>query len=202
MTSTVSTGGVARWLLPTGIYVLLSTPLLWLVFAIATNALGPDPAEAVMEFTGEWALRLLLLTLCARPFARWGRPLLMRFRRSLGLFCFLYASLHLLTFGQVYIGWDGVILLEELAERPYVLVGFSAWVVLLPLAITSTKGLRRRMGARWRQLHQGIYLALVMAWLHLLWLVRSDYGEAVIYGVFAALLLVWRVQQVQVKRAR
>lgn len=192
---------MTRWLLPTGIYVLLLAPLLWLVYAIVTSALGPDPAEAVIKFTGEWALRLLFLTLCARPFARWGRPLLMRFRRSLGLFCFLYASLHLLTFGQVYIGWDAVILIEELAERPYVFVGFSAWVVLLPLAITSTKALRRRMGARWRQLHQGIYGALVLAWLHLLWLVRSDYGEAVFYGVFAALLLLWRLQQVRLRRA-
>ncbi len=201
MTSTAPAGGITRWLLPTGIYALLLAPLLWLVYAIVTSALGPDPAEAVMKFTGEWALRLLLLTLCARPFARWGRPLLMRFRRSLGLFCFLYASLHLLTFGQVYIGWDAVILLEELAERPYVLVGFSAWVVLLPLAITSTKALRRRMGARWRQLHQAIYGALVLAWLHLLWLVRSDYGEAVFYGVFAALLLLWRLQQARLRRA-
>ena len=112
----------------------------------------------------------------------------------LGLFVFFYVTLHLLVFAQVYVGWSGTILWEELSERPYVLVGFAAWLLLLPLAITSTRSMRRRLRQRWKQLHRAIYAVAILATLHLLWLSRSDVGDAVLYGGLFALLLAWRVR--------
>ena len=95
----------------------------------------------------------------------------------------------------VYVGWSGALLAEELKERPYVLVGFSAWLAMLPLALTSTDRARRWLGRRWRQLHRLIYPATVLAWLHLFWLARSDVGEALVYGVIFVALLGWRWQR-------
>ena len=111
----------------------------------------------------------------------------------LGVVTFSYASVHLLLFAQVYVGWSSVLLVEELRERPYVLVGFAAWLCLLLLAVTSTDRARRSMGKSWRSLHKLIYPATVLAWLHLLWLARSDVGEVVVYGLVFGLLLGWRM---------
>ena len=99
----------------------------------------------------------------------------------------------------MYVGWSGALLVEELKERPYVLVGFSAWLALLPLALTSTDRARRSLGRRWRQLHRLIYPATVLAWLHLFWLARSDVGEALVYGVAFAVLLLWRFRRAQLR---
>ncbi len=167
-------------------------PFLWLLWAVAQNSLGPDPAKVLMHTTGEWALRFLVVVLLARPLSRWGWPLLFRVRRMFGLFVTFYASLHLLVFAQVYVGWSGAILAEELVERPYVVVGFSAWLLLLPLSITSLHTLRRRMGRYWRSLHRAVYLIALLATLHVLWLSRSDVGEALLYALVFGGLLGWR----------
>ena len=100
-----------------------------------------------------------------------------------------------MLFVQVYVGWSGALLTEELYERPYVMVGFAAWCALMPLALTSTDKARRWLGRRWRQLHRLVYPAAILAWLHLLWLARSDVGEALIYGMLFAVLLGWRVRR-------
>ena len=139
------------------VFLLASTPFLQLVYGVANNSLGPDPAEQLMHSTGEWVMRLLILVLLARPLAQWGYSQIFVYRRMLGLFVFLYASVHLLVFAQVYIGWDAQILGEELTERPYVIVGAVAWLLLVPLAITSTHGWRRRLRQHWRRLHQLVY---------------------------------------------
>ena len=179
---------------PKTVFVLALMPLLLVVVQVATNDLGPDPAEALMHITGEWVLRLLVLVLLARPASQWGWPLLFRHRRMLGLFVFFYATLHLLVFAQVYIGWSGVILVEELAERPYILVGAAAWILLAPLAITSTNAMRRRLKQRWRQLHQLTYAVAALGVLHILWLARSDLGTPLLYGGLFAVLLAWRLR--------
>ena len=181
------------------VFLLASTPFLQLVYGVANNSLGPDPAEQLMHSTGEWVMRLLILVLLARPLAQWGYSQIFVYRRMLGLFVFFYASLHLLVFAQVYIGWDAQILGEELTERPYVIVGALAWLFLVPLAITSTRGWRRRLRQHWRRLHQLVYGVAILGWLHLLWLSRSDVGEAVVYGGLFVLLLGWRLA-VYVKR--
>lgn len=152
-----------------------------------------------MHVTGEWVMRLLVLVLLATPLARYGWPRLARYRRMLGLYVWFYATLHLLVFAQVYIGWSGEQLIEELAERPYVFVGFLAWLILVPLGITSARRIRRKMGHYWRQLHKLTYVVAVLGWLHLLWLSRSDLGDAVIYGALLGVLLAYRLQWLRTK---
>ena len=174
-------------------------PFVALVRAVATNSLGPDPAEHLMHVTGEWVMRFLVLVLLATPLARYGWPRLTRYRRMLGLYVWFYATLHLLVFAQVYIGWSGEQLVEELAERPYVLVGFLAWLILVLLGITSAHTIRKKMGRHWRQLHKLTYAVAVLGWLHLLWLSRSDLGDAVIYGALLGVLLAYRLQWLRTK---
>ena len=176
------------------VFIACLAPFLVLVNAVASNALGPDPAEHLMHVTGEWVMRFLVLVLLATPLAKYGWPRLARYRRMLGLFVWFYATLHLLVFAQVFIGWSGEQLIEELAERPYVLVGFLAWLTLAPLGITSAPTIRRKMGRHWRRLHRLTYAVVVLGWLHLLWLSRSDLGDAVIYGVVFAALLYYRIR--------
>ena len=175
------------------VFLMCSLPFLALVRAVAINSLGPDPAEHLMHVTGEWVMRFLVLVLLATPLARLGWPRLGRYRRMLGLYVWFYATLHLLVFAQVFIGWSGDQLIEELVERPYVLVGFLAWLILAPLGISSAHVIRRKMGRRWRQLHTLTYAVALLGWLHLLWLSRSDVGDAMIYGVLFGILLLYRL---------
>ena len=174
-------------------------PLAQLSFQLASGELGPDPAKRLMQGTGEWGLRGLAIVLLAAPLAQQGWRGLLRYRRILGLSLYLYVSLHLLLFAQVYVGWSGALLAEELKERPYIFVGFSAWLAMLPLALTSTDRARRWLGRRWKQLHRLIYPATVLAWLHLFWLARSDVGEALVYGAVFAALLSWRVRRARLR---
>jgi sulfoxide reductase heme-binding subunit YedZ len=154
-----------------------------------------------MHVTGEWGLRMLVLTLLVSPLRLWtGWGVLMRMRRMLGLYVFFYASVHLVAFLQLYTGWNAAVLWEELLERPYITVGFSAWLLLLPLALTSTRGWQRRLGRNWPRLHRLVYPVAVLACIHLLWLSRSDIGEAVFYGAVFALLLLWRVRRLRGRR--
>ena len=174
------------------VFTVCLIPFLVLLNGVVSNSLGPDPAEHLMHVTGEWVMRFLVLVLLATPLARYGWPRLARYRRMLGLYVWFYATLHLLVFAQVFIGWSGEQLVEELAERPYVLVGFLAWLILVPLGITSLHAIRRKMGRHWRRIHRMTYAVAVLGWLHLLWLSRSDVGEAVVYGVIFAVLLAYR----------
>ena len=177
------------------IFIVCLVPFLLLVKALATNSIGPDPAQHLMHVTGDWVMRFLILVLLAKPLARNGWPRLTRYRRMLGLYVWFYGTLHLLVFAQAYIGWSGEQLMKELADRPYVFVGFSAWLILVPLGITSARVIRKKMGKYWRQLHKLTYAVAILGWLHLLWLSRSDMGEAVFYGVIFGLLLGYRVRE-------
>jgi sulfoxide reductase heme-binding subunit YedZ len=165
--------------------------LLWL----AVNAqLGPDPAEVLMKETGEWAARLLIACLLVTPLRQllgWGA--IIKARRMLGLFCFFYASIHLVLFLHFYLGWVVARVLEEILERPYISVGFAAWLILLPLALTSTQRMQRRLRRNWLRLHRGIYPVAVLVSLHYLWQSRSDIGEALLYSSLFGLLLAYRL---------
>lgn len=175
------------------LFAVCLAPFAWLVAAAIRGSLGPDPAESLMHVSGEWSLRMLALTLLVSPLRSWtGWPGWLRFRRMLGLFVFFYASIHLAIFGQFYLGWDAGVLLEELTERPYITAGFASWLLLLPLALTSTRRMQRRLGRRWLRLHRLIYTAAVLACLHLLWQARSDLGQALFYLVIVGMLLLWR----------
>ena len=176
------------------VFLACLVPFAMLVSGVVSNSLGPDPADHLMHVTGEWVMRFLVLVLLATPLARHGWPRLARYRRMLGLYVWFYATLHLLVFAQVFIGWSGALLIDELVDRPYVLVGFLAWLILVPLGITSARAIRKKMGKHWRQLHKLTYIVVILGWLHLLWLSRSDVGDAVLYGVIFGLLLGYRIR--------
>ncbi|MDB4476445.1 sulfoxide reductase heme-binding subunit YedZ, partial [bacterium] len=160
------------------VFVLCALPFAWLLYGAVYGGLGPDPGEALMHSTGEWSLRMLAVTLLMSPLRVWtGKPWVIKLRRMLGLYAFFYATIHFTLFLQFYTGWAGAALLQELVERPYVSAGFAAWCIMLPLAITSTRGMRRRLGQRWIKLHRQIYVAAIIACIHLLWQARSDIGE-------------------------
>ena len=183
------------WLVTAGVLALCLAPFGLMTYQLSSGQLDPDPAKRLMQGTGEWALRGLAIILLATPLAQHGWRRLFQYRRMIGLTVFFYVSLHLLLFSQVYVGWELELLLEELNERPYVLVGFAAWCMLMPLAMTSFNSARRRLGRRWRQLHRLIYPATILAWFHLFWLSRSDVGEALAYGAVFLGLLGWRLRR-------
>lgn len=158
------------------------------------DALGAEPVAAIEHTLGIWALRLLLLTLAVTPLRQLaGQPLLMRFRRMLGLWAFAYACLHLAAWLVLdRRGWWSQVL-ADLVERPYITVGFAAWLLLLPLAATSTRGWMRRLGRNWGRLHRLAYAAAALAVLHFWWLVKSDIREPLLYAAILAVLLGWRL---------
>lgn len=167
-------------------------PLLRLVLAIAQSQLGPDPGEVVTRALGLAAFQLLLVTLAMTPLRKiTGWTGWLRIRRMLGLFSFFYAVLHVLAFLQFIVGWQD--LWASFTRRPYIILGLVAFVGMFPLALTSTKGMMRRLGRRWKTLHQFIYVIALAAWAHFLWQARSDIGEMVFYGAVLLLLLALRV---------
>jgi sulfoxide reductase heme-binding subunit YedZ len=168
-------------------------PLAGLVLGAARGALGANPVETITHVTGEWALRLLLLTLAVSPLRRLaGWAFVAPWRRSLGLLAFGYACLHFATFLALDLGFDLSALGEEVVERPFVTLGFAALVLLTPLAVTSTRGWQRRLGRRWLSLHRLVYVAAVLAVLHFFWLVKADWAEPIVYGAVLAGLLALR----------
>lgn len=176
------------------LFFLCLLPFLQWLLAIFQNRLGPDPADELAHGTGEWAIYFLLITLAITPAQQiFKLPVLGGFRRMLGLFSFFYASLHLLVFIALFLAWDFSAIFEEIVERPYITVGMLAWLVLLPLAVTSTNGWRRRLGKAWKKLHKLVYLAASAAVVHVLWQVRSDLGEAIVYLLLLCILMGWRL---------
>lgn len=172
-------------------------PAAWLLFAALSDQLGPNPAEALIRGTGEWALRLLCLTLAVTPVRHWtGWHWMGRWRRRLGLYTFAYACLHLLAYAWLDMGAYLDDIARDIAKRPFILVGFLAWLMLLPLALTSFNRAVRWMGSRrWIWLHRGVYLIAGLAILHFLWMRsgKNDYGEVWLYGGILAILLGWRI---------
>jgi sulfoxide reductase heme-binding subunit YedZ len=168
-------------------------PLAGLALGAARGALGANPVETITHVTGEWALRLLLLTLAVTPLRQLaGWAFVAPWRRSLGLLAFGYASLHFATFLALDLGFDLSALGEEVVERPYVTLGFSALLLLTPLAVTSTRGWQRRLGRRWLSLHRLVYVAAVLAVLHFVWLVKVDLVEPLAYAALLVGLLALR----------
>lgn len=154
---------------------------------------GPDPVARIVHETGAWTLRFLLITLAVTPLRRWGGwNVLIRFRRMLGLFAFFYATLHFCAYLFLDLGAFWAQILTDIAKRPYITVGFSAWLLLIPLAVTSTHAMMRRLGKHWQRLHRLSYAIAVLGVLHFIWLVKADLTEPLIYAAILALLLLAR----------
>jgi sulfoxide reductase heme-binding subunit YedZ len=167
-------------------------PLAGLAVGALRDTLGANPIERVTHVTGEWSLRLLVATLAVTPLRQlFGWPQLAPFRRTLGLLAFTYVCLHLLTYVALDLALEWEFLIEDVLERPYITAGFTAFLCLLPLAVTSTRAWMRRLGRRWVHLHRLVYVAAIAAVIHYLWGVKADVREPLIYiAIVAALLLV------------
>ncbi len=183
-----------RALLKTAVWALCLTPFALLVWRGFHDALGANPIETVTHATGDWTLRLLLATLAITPLRTLtGVNELARYRRLLGLFAFFYAALHLLTYVWLDKFFDFHGIVRDVVRRPFIAAGMTAFVLLLPLAVTSTAGWIRRLGGRgWRWLHRLVYVAAAAGVAHYYWLVKSDVRLPVMYGVALAVLLLAR----------
>ncbi len=177
------------------VFLLCFVPLGILVWRFLTGKLGANPVEFIQHATGDWTLRFLVFTLCITPFRKLFKlPDLIRLRRMLGLFAFFYVCLHFLTYLGPDQSFDLSGMWKDVAKRPFITVGFTAFVLLIPLAITSTTGWIRRLGGkRWQLLHRCIYFAAVCGVIHYYWLVKSDVRKPLFYGALVAILLAWRL---------
>ena len=176
------------------IFMLCLLPLASIVGRIFYGDLGANPVETITFATGDWTLRFLLITLAISPFRQWfGLSALPRFRRMLGLYVFFYACCHFLVWFVADHAFDFGDMLEDIIDRPYITFGFSALMLLIPLALTSNNASLRKLGKSWKKLHRLVYLILVLGVLHYLWLVKADYLEPGIYAFIAAVLLAQRL---------
>ena len=179
------------------VFALCLLPLARLVWGAVFDQLGANPAEALIRSTGDWTLRFLCLTLAVTPVRTLTRtPQLARYRRMLGLFTFFYACLHLLAYGWLDMGLDVADIGRDILKRPFILVGFGTWLLLLPLALTSFNRAVRWLGGRqWRALHRLVYLIAGLALLHFFWMRsgKHDFAEVGVYAAIVAALLGWRV---------
>jgi sulfoxide reductase heme-binding subunit YedZ len=187
------------------VFLLCLLPALWLAAGIlalqsgdagsaAAQALGANPVEKIQDTLGVWGLRLLLVTLAVTPLrVIGGWPRLQLFRRMLGLFAFFYIALHFLWYLFVDQAFDWAQLAADVVKRPYITAGFTAFLLLVPLAATSTQRAMRRLGRRWQKLHRLVYAAAILGCVHFWWQVKADIREPLVYASIAALLLGWRL---------
>ena len=194
---------VGGWLLHPAakpiLFLLALLPFSWLLYGAATNQLGANPAEYLIRATGDWTLRFLCLTLAVTPLrVITGTAALVRFRRMVGLFMYFYAVLHLLSYSWFDMGFDVADIVKDIIKRPFILVGFSGFLLLTPLAATSFNRVVKAMGARrWQMLHKLVYLIAGLALLHFFWMRsgKNDFAEVAVYAVILGLLLGWRAVQ-------
>ncbi len=186
------------------VFGLALLPFAWLVFGAASQSLGANPAEALIRSSGDWTLRFLCLVLLVTPLRVISNTAaLARFRRMLGLFVYFYAVLHLLCYSWLDMGFDIPDIARDIAKRPFILVGFSAFVLLTLLAATSFNRIVKAMGARrWQLLHRLVYVVAALAVLHFFWMRagKNDFAEVAVYAAILSLLLGWRVLHARRRR--
>ncbi|MGO9093845.1 MAG: sulfite oxidase heme-binding subunit YedZ [Bryobacteraceae bacterium] len=173
------------------VFLLALVPLAWL----AAHRLGPNPIETITHTTGDWTLRFLVLTLAVTPLRKLlGLPELIRYRRMLGLFAFFYGTLHFMTYLWLDKFFDAAEIIKDVGKRPFITAGFTGFVLLIPLALTSTAASIRRLGGkRWRMLHRLVYVSALAGVVHYYWLVKSDIRGPLLYFALIAVLLLWRI---------
>lgn len=181
-------------------WCVLALPLAILIndirveLASPTLGLGADPEDAIVDHLGIWSIRLLWFTLFISSIARLAhKPILIQFRRMAGLWTFVMVCLHVTSYVLLLARVDLIVILDDFTERPYIIAGLTALSSLIPLAITSTRGWRRRLRQNWNRLHRLVYVAAIAAWIHLFWLERATFEESAIYGAILILLLAERV---------
>lgn len=189
------------------VFVACLLPFAWLFYGAVADRLGANPAEALIRATGDWTLRFLCITLAVTPVrVMLGQPLLARHRRMLGLFCYFYVVTHLLCYSVFDMGLDFGDIAHDIAKRPFILVGFSGFVLLTPLALTSFNRAVKALGARrWQTLHKLVYAVAGLAILHFFWMraAKHNFAEVALYAAILAVLLGWRlVQAVRRRTAR
>lgn len=180
-------GWILQWWL---VFLAAMAPFALLLNSALNNQLGADPAKTIVDELGSWAMNFLWITLAITPARRvlgWRKPLL--FRRMMGLYAFFYAVLHLLAVATFILGLRADLIVREVSERPYVIAGFAAFLLLIPLAVTSTRDWQARLGRRWRTLHLLVFPAALLVLLHFVWLIRASYAEATFYTILLAFLL-------------
>jgi sulfoxide reductase heme-binding subunit YedZ len=187
------------------LFVVCALPLLSLVlaaFGIGGMSLGANPVERIQDTFGQWGLRFLVITLAVTPIRDWfGQAWLVQLRRMLGLYAFFYVLMHFLTWLILDQGlyWSGI--LKDIGERPFITIGFTAFVLLIPLAVTSTNKMMRRLGKRWKSLHRLVYAICLLAVWHYYWQVKADTTEPLIYLAIVLVLLGWRAWKSRPKQA-
>lgn len=178
------------------VFGLSLLPFGWLLYAAITNQLGANPAEALIRASGDWTLRFLCLVLAVTPLrVITHTPALARFRRMLGLFVYFYAVLHLLSYSGFDMGFDLTDIAKDIVKRPFILVGFSAFLLLTLLALTSfNRAIKALGGKRWQRLHRLVYVVAGLAVLHFFWMRagKNDFAEVAVYAAILGLLLGWR----------
>lgn len=177
------------------LFVAALLPFALLVVRIVGDDLGPNPIETLNRYTGDWTLRFLLITLAVTPLRQLtGWHVLIRFRRMLGLFAFFYACLHFLSWLWLDQAFEWEEIVRDVYKRPFITLGFASFLLLVPLAVTSTHAMVRRLGGRrWRALHRLVYVVAVGGVVHFLWLVKSDLAEPALYAAILAALLGYRL---------
>ena len=190
------------------VHIACLVPLAILGFDIWRSTLGPDPTATIAHGTGFAALRILVISLAITPVRRLSVKLawMIRFRRMLGLYAFFYACLHLLVYLKLYANFDWATIVDDLTKRRYIIVGFTAWLLLLPLALTSTKWSIRKLGKRWQRLHRLAYLAAIGGVIHYWWIVKTGVLSPVKITIVLTLLLaarpVWMLVHARRRQAR
>jgi methionine sulfoxide reductase heme-binding subunit len=187
------------------LFIACLLPFAQLFHGAWTDTLGANPAEALIRATGDWTLRFLCITLAVTPLRHWTKqPALARFRRMLGLFAFFYAVLHFLSYAWLDMGFELDAIVRDIPKRPFALVGFTAFLLLLPLAATSfNRAVKALGGARWQRLHRVVYLVALLGLLHFFWMrsAKNDFADVALYAAVLAVLLGWRLARAFKPRA-
>jgi methionine sulfoxide reductase heme-binding subunit len=187
------------------LFALGLLPFAWLFYGAWADTLGANPAEALIRSTGDWTLRFLCITLAVTPLRQWtAQPALARFRRMLGLFTFFYVVLHFLSYAWLDMGFELAAIAKDIPKRPFALVGFTAFLLMIPLAATSFNRAIKWLGAkRWQTLHKAVYAIVLLGLLHFFWMraAKNNFAEVAVYAAVIMLLLGWRLAR-RVKAGR
>ena len=178
-----------------GVFILSTIPFLFIFYKIYFNKLGPEPVKEITHFTGEWTLIFICLTLSMTPLKRLTNlNIWISFRRMLGLFVFFYASLHLLTYIGIDYRFNLQPILDDVLKKKYIFIGFAAWVLLLPLVVTSSQMMMKLLKNNWKKLHRLIYVIAIFGALHYIWLSKTIFFRPLVYLVIILVLLALRIR--------